>query len=105
MVIIEHDYIPVQYIQHVGRVVCSIATILDFDILEISHRIECGVAIQAAVFTVLSLDLKVLQKISDGVFHPVCLGDWLAHLRQIGILHYRLAMRHGHRGYRLQADE
>ena len=65
--VIEHDDVLIHDIIDIRRIVLLHGSILYGDILEISHGVEGGEAIESAEFLALSFYVEALDEIVDGL--------------------------------------
>jgi len=64
---VEHYYISVEYVHHVGSIVLFHCLVLYVNVLKISHGIERCVSVQSAHIAVVAAYLKTGYKLVDGV--------------------------------------
>ena len=112
--VIEHDDILIHYIIDIRRIILLHGGILYGDILEISHGVEGGEAIESAEILALAfyeeaLD-EIINRLGDGELALLALA--LAESRERFLLHVAiriglddLAMTHGDACQRMNADE
>ena len=112
--VIEYDDVLIHYIIYIRRIVLLHGGILYGDILEISHGVEGGEAIESTEFLALSFYVEALDEIIDslGDGELAVLALALAESRKRFLLHAAIriglddvAMTHGDACQRMNADE
>ena len=59
---VEHHYILIEDIEHVGSIVLLLCLVLDVDLLEVAHCVERGVTVETAVVRFLTSDGEIAQE-------------------------------------------
>ena len=90
--VVEDDEIAVEDIEHIGGIVLRHSAVFDRNLLEVTHSIERGVAVETAVIAVISLHAETAEEVTQGMLYAVTRGDRMALSMAIGETEKGVAM-------------
>ena len=102
---VEHDDVLVQDVEDVGGIVPGLGLVLDRDVLEIAHRVEGHVSVEAAHAAIFALDIEAVNELIDSHIRGVIGGQGLAEPGSVGISEGRDAVFDGDTADGRDADE